>query len=147
MKLHRLFNKRVDVKIAGLAPGVPPPPPVSVSAFITEQSLVSFPIATGVVKLIWFVTGMVVENAEKTNWVGLIIALAVGILIYAISTSDTTLTLTPRQKLVGIAIALINALVLFAAAAGIDTVTKNTGAANPPAATSTTTTAPATTGT
>ena len=147
MKLYRLFNTRVDVKIAGLAPNVPPPPPVAVPAFITQQSLVTFPVATGVVKLLWLVAGQVSKGAEKEKWVGLVIALAVGLLIYLISNSDPTNALTPRQKQIGIAIALINAIVLFAAAAGIDALTDPSGGAGAPAGGTTTTTATATTGT
>jgi len=147
MKLYRLFNTRVDVKVAGLDAKLPPPPPVSVSAFITRESLLSFPVATGVVKLVWWVTGQVADGAQNKKWVGLVIALAVGLLIYFISNSDPTLTLTPQQKQIGIAIALINALVLFAAAAGIDTLTNSQSGSGAPAGATTTTTATATTGT
>src|SRR6185295_13890900 len=116
MRVQDLVNTPVPIVSLGGAP------PVTVSAFITPQSLISFPIASVVVKLLWRVAGALVDVAQTNNWVGLAAALAVGTLLYFVSTSDETLALSRRQKLIGATFALINTLVLFAAAAGLDNV-------------------------
>ena len=112
----------------------PPPPPVTVSAFITPQSLVSFPIASLVVRLLWSVADKLVPGALANNWVGLGIALVIGLLVYLLSISDGTLAMTRKQKAIGIAIATINSLVLFAAAAGIAATPAPADGATPSAA-------------
>jgi hypothetical protein len=89
--------------------------------FITPQSIVTFPVASFVVGLIWKVIGAVVPSLATALWIPLIVGLAIALLIYWISISDPASTATPRDKQIGLFVAIINGLYLFAATAGIVT--------------------------
>lgn len=125
MRLQTLVNPAVQphrVSLSGGGPGQAAPSgpmPATTSAFITPQTLVSFPVASLVVRLLWAVADKLVAGAGQNNWVGLGIALIVGLLVYTLSVSDNKLAMTGTQKRLGVVVAILNAFVLFAAAAGI----------------------------
>jgi hypothetical protein len=88
--------------------------------FITPQSLVAFPFASGLVAAIWRATAMLLPPAVASSpWTGLVIAIFIGSIVYGISVTDRRVQLTKGEKLIGLAIALINCLYLFMAAVGI----------------------------
>lgn len=88
--------------------------------FITPQSLVAFPFASGLVAAIWRATAMLLPPAVASSpWTGLVIAIFIGAIVYGISVTDRRVQLSPGEKLIGLAIALINCLYLFMAAVGI----------------------------
>jgi hypothetical protein len=120
VKLSRIFNHPIRPR-AGAAP-LAGAPATTVSAFLTPESLVTFPGASAAVLILWKVAGGLVPNWSGSRWVALVLALVIGLLVYLISNSDKTLDHAPAtfaQKLTTGAIALINSLFLYAAAVGI----------------------------
>ena len=95
----------------GAAPAVP--------SFITPASLVSVSGGTAAVTLLWTVSKTLFGARADTPWVPFFCALIVGTAIYLISLQDQNTVLTPKDKTVGIIIAFLNSMVLFAAARGI----------------------------
>jgi hypothetical protein len=128
MKLSDLFNIPVGVvpsrpRSFGPTPtedGERDPPTKSVGAFITVQSLVSFTGATGAIGLIW--SAIKSLNFVPMTWniyVGMLLSLLIGMLIYYINVSDPNSQHTRRDKVIGLFIALLNTLVLFNATKSI----------------------------
>jgi hypothetical protein len=100
-----------------------------VSAFISPQSFVSFPVASGFVFGVWKASGRLVGGWDTSAWVALIVAGLVGLLIYLISITDKRLgELSRREIAVGLGIGIANSLCLFMAAEGISTGPLKSGA-------------------
>ena len=90
----------------------------SQGVFVDPKTLVSFPIATAVASTISQV--LVGLSGEKSPLIGLVVALAIGGLIFAITMSDANARPTTRMGwAVASGIALINSLLLYAAMVGI----------------------------
>ncbi|HEY0079696.1 MAG TPA: hypothetical protein VGB73_13865 [Pyrinomonadaceae bacterium] len=87
-----------------------------IGVFITEQSLATFPIASGIVTALWNLAGAVVQGWGRNKTVPIVIALIIGALIYLMSADKGQ---TASQKIVRFVIALINSLMLAATALGI----------------------------
>jgi hypothetical protein len=87
--------------------------------FVTPQSIVTFPIASLAVNVIWRVLAVLVPSAAGSQLVAVIIAFVIGLFIYAISV-DWTASL--RERLIALGIALINCFFLAASALGISVV-------------------------
>jgi hypothetical protein len=88
-----------------------------VGVFTTPQSLVTFPGAVAAVTTIWKVLGAVSPSlGEQNRTVPIVLALLVGGLIYLTSVTKGT---TWREKLAGLAIAVVNSATIAAAALGI----------------------------
>lgn len=109
------------------APSAPQPamaaqPPLpsapTVSSFITPQSVTSFAGGTAATTLIWQVSQILFPGAGATPWAGFFSAVAVGALIYWVSTSDQNLDHSRSEKIKGMIFAFLNCLVLFCAALG-----------------------------
>ena len=96
------------------------PPATSTGVFLTPQSLVTFPVASAVVAVVWKVLGSVFPGWGETRITLLVVAALVGALIYMIS--ETTRQ-TPKDRVVAVAIAVLNTFFLAASALGIDVVT------------------------
>jgi uncharacterized membrane protein len=92
-------------------------PRTTTAAFITPQSLVAFPFASGLVAGIWQATNAL--GFRDHNYIGLIISFFVGVVVYGISVSDRRLKLTREERLVGFGIGIINCFYLFMAALGL----------------------------
>jgi hypothetical protein len=92
------------------------------ATFITPQTLVAFPFASGLVAAMWRGSGMLVPRFASSPWTGLVIALFVGFVVYGVTVTDRRVKLDRGKKVVGIGIALINCFYLFLAAAGLDEV-------------------------
>jgi len=108
---------------AALPPGTPTPTRAgatgSQGVFITPQSIVTFPVASFVVGLIWKVIGFLYAPLAGNNWVVLVISLLIAFLIWLIAISDPASTATARDKQIGFVIAFINGVYLFGATVGI----------------------------
>ena len=93
------------------------------SAFITPQSLVSFPLASGLVAGLWRAAQTLVPHYGSSPWVALGLALTVGAVIYVVSTSDPALPgPDARGRVTSLCIGAINCLYLFMAALGIQAI-------------------------
>ncbi|MBI4929818.1 MAG: hypothetical protein HY841_03580 [Bacteroidetes bacterium] len=88
----------------------------SVHVFTTPQSLATFPIASTSVMVIWKVLGKIFPSWGASYILLLVIALAIGMVIYLIGINDR---MTARQKLIALCIAVINSFFLMASALGI----------------------------
>ena len=88
--------------------------------FVTPQSVVTFPVAALAVNVIWRVLGVLVPVWAANLGVGIVIAFAIGLFIYALSVNWQTDTL--EQKLKALGIAIINCFFLAASALGISDV-------------------------
>jgi len=131
MKAFDLFNASVsgvpdeDTRPGEFAPssGRRAPQSPTVQTFVTPQSLVSFPLAAGLVSGFWKAAQVLLPEIGKSPWVGLAISLLVGGLIYLISSQDPRVVKTTRDKWVQVGIGIINCIYLFLAALGIKVVT------------------------
>jgi len=125
LRVQGLVNVSVRPRLAKGAPAPAGEPETqSVGAFLTPQSLLSFPVASGAVTLVWKSLGALSSPLGTANWVPLVVALLVGLIIYLISVSDDKMPKpSGGMRIVGIGIAVLNAFFLFAAAVGVATVT------------------------
>ncbi len=95
-------------------------PPTAVGVFITPQSLVSFPVASALVAIIWALGQKLFGAGAQTPWVPLLIAVLLGAVIFIsnVSAEDAR----PKSLggwLVAVGIAILNSLLLAASALGI----------------------------
>lgn len=113
----------------------PQPSPIQrEGAFITVQSLVTFPGATAAVTVIANVAAWAVPSWRGQPPLFVIASLLVGITIYLIGETDPLKRpATGTERLVGIVIALFNTLVILSAAVGADAMLHSAGAASPAA--------------
>lgn len=93
MSLSQLFNYSVT-----RGPGAAAPPgtgqetqPSSVSAFLTPQSLVSFPIASTIVNLLWRGVQRFAGAPGTKQRVALLLSAMVGLFVYLASSSESEL--------------------------------------------------------
>jgi len=133
MQVHSLVNSSVFAKqgpfklpsldraegpdVAVAQPKATRAPRTTTATFITPQSLVAFPFAAGLVAGIWQATNAL--GFHDHNYIGFVISLFVGAVVYGISVSDRRLKLSRQERLVGIGIGLINCFYLFMAALGL----------------------------
>lgn len=133
MQLHSLVNysasvKQVPIAFPGtdqIADGEPqtrpkaarPAPRTTTATFITPQSLMAFPFASGLVAGIWQATNAL--GIHDHNYIGFLISLFVGSVVYGITISDPRLKTNRGERLVGVGIGLINCFYLFMAALGL----------------------------
>jgi hypothetical protein len=90
------------------------------AVFLTPQSIVTFPVASVVVSVLWKLASAFWPIAGKSPWVPLIIAIVIGTIIFAISLSDNaTKPQTGRQWFVAIGLGTVNSLFLAASALGL----------------------------
>lgn len=95
------------------------------NVFVTSASLATFPVASGVITVVWRLFQFIAPNvaAMKSPIIPLVLAILLGGFLLFMDTTDPerTIPLKPRDKVVKIVIALINSLFLTAAVLGIDT--------------------------
>jgi hypothetical protein len=87
------------------------------ATFVTPQSLVAFPFASGLVAGMWQATQAL--GIKDHNYIGFIISLFVGAVVYGISVTDRRVKLAREESLVAMGIGLINCCYLFMAALGL----------------------------
>lgn len=101
-------------------PSSAPEPKDTIGVFLTPQSLVTFPVASAALILMWKVLIVVFPEWGPSKLVPLIGAFVLGMFIYYISLPENP----PRRlKIVGAGIALLNSFFLAASALGIQTAT------------------------
>jgi hypothetical protein len=142
--IRELFNApilvRRDIRPAAprdLQPGVGPAPVPPVTrdevveregAFLTVQSLASFPGAVAAVTLIVKIVAFGVPAWSGNRWLYIVAAALVGIAIYTINESDPLApSKSPKQRGLGIGIAVLNTFVILSAAVGADAMTRSSG--------------------
>jgi hypothetical protein len=92
-------------------------PRTTTGTFITPQSIMAFPFASSIVAGIWqAITSL---GLRDHNYIGFMISLFVGAVVYAITVSDPRLKMTRAERLAGLGIGLINCVYLFMAASAI----------------------------
>lgn len=147
---RELFNVPVVVNqgmqpVQDLSPGGPPTlatggEPTEVQregAFITVQSLVSFPGATAAVTVLANVAGWAMPSWRGRPLVFVVASALVGITIYLINETDPLKTAASgSRRLIRMIIALFNTLVILSAAVGADAMLHPAGAAGAPIQTS-----------
>ena len=92
-------------------------PRTTTGTFITPQSIMAFPFASSLVAGIWQAINSL--GLYDHNYIGFLIALFVGAVVYAITISDPRLKMTRAERWAGLGIGLINCLYLFMAASAI----------------------------
>ena len=76
----------------------------------------TFPVASGIVTVVWKVLEKVFPSWGSSNLVPLVVSLLVGMLIYAMSDVPGT----TKDRLISFAIAILNSFTLAAAALGVN---------------------------
>ncbi|SRR5229473_2701179 len=102
-------------------------PPVqagsTTGAFVTVQSITSFPVASGVVFAVWKGVGSVSAQASSSRITPLLVALAVGCVVYLATLTDVRVHrpggLIEWASSVGVA--FVNCVLLWVAALGLAT--------------------------
>jgi uncharacterized membrane protein len=95
------------------------------NVFVTRASLATFPVASGVITVIWKLLQVLVPNtaAVESPIIPLVLALLLGAFLVYIDLTDPEQTKPPtsRDKIAMSVIAFINSCFLTAAVLGIDT--------------------------
>jgi hypothetical protein len=125
MSIHDLVNHTTLVPAVprGVAVAAAAPTPVTTGAFITAQSLISFPVAAGLVTGFWALAKKLLPTYGSSPWAAVVISFVIGMFIFYISISDTRMRLSKSQKVIALGIAVINSLYLVMTALGISTST------------------------
>jgi hypothetical protein len=105
---------------AGALPVEQPASPV----FLTPQSLVTFPGASLAINIVWNAVAVVNRNWATAALVPMFVALLIGGLIYWISLSDQ---MARKDRVMGLAIALVNSLWLGLNALNVNIINAPTG--------------------
>lgn len=138
MQLHSLVNSSASTKQAPLSfpatdqtenceapvrskPMRAPTPRTTTGTFITPQSIMAFPFASSLVAGIWQAANAL--GLHDHNYIGFLISLLVGAVVYGITVSDPRLKLHRGERWVGLGIGLINCFYLFMAALALHQVT------------------------
>lgn len=96
------------------------PQPTSQGVFVTRESLLAFPVASGVVIVIWKVLQKVFPAWGASLLIPLAVAFLVGLFVYWISITEQT---PPKEKKIALIVAIINSFFLAASALGIQNIT------------------------
>jgi len=94
-------------------------------AFITVQSLASFPGAVAAVTLIVKILTFANPHWAGNRWLYIIAAIIVGAAIYFINEDPKAPAKPRQQQLIGLGIAFLNTCVILSAAVGAETMTKS----------------------
>src|SRR3979409_2314675 len=113
MRWKALFVVQVRARVGPETVDQPP----TVGVVLTPQSLVTFPVASLVVTLVWKVVGLLAPQIATSVWVPFILSFVVGAVVFLSSLDKWG---PPwRQRIVEIVVAVFNCVFLFAAAVGI----------------------------
>jgi hypothetical protein len=125
VNIHDLVNpaRTVTVRVPERGELVPAgTQPVEIrtpSAFITAESLVSFPLAAGLVTGLWSLMKVLFPTFGPSPWTAVVVSFAIGLFIYLISITDRRVHLNRSDQLVGLGVAVLNSLYLVMTALGI----------------------------
>lgn len=115
--MHNLINLPLPIDMqTAAAENAPVTPANGPGVFLTHQSVITFPVASAFVTIIWQVLGRVYPEWQHNDLVPLVIALLVGSVLYWQSNPPTN---SVRNHVLTIFYALLNAFTLAAAALGI----------------------------
>ena len=132
MNWRRLFNIGVPVtpkRIRGEAQPISAEAETGKGAFITPQSLVTFPVSTLAVGLAWKSIEVLVPEWKGNFWVPFLLSLAIGVFVYLVAITEPNSDQTLRDKFIGAFVALVNTFYIFASATGIATAVTGSGGA------------------
>jgi hypothetical protein len=93
--------------------------------FVTPQSLVTFPVASAAVTIIWKVLGQISTGVGTSALAALVISFVIGLFIYFAGLNQQA---TSQEKVVQFGIAILNSFWLAASALGLNEVTDLPGA-------------------
>jgi hypothetical protein len=96
--------------------------------FVTPQSLVTFPVATAAIGLIWKGIAALIPTVGGSLWVPAGVSFLVGAFIFYVGISDPKANRDRRDVIIAIVVAIVNVFYLFASAAGIVTAVGNAAA-------------------
>jgi hypothetical protein len=125
MSIRSNLQRMVSVDIAEKSSNSVSPGVTSISTtvkkgvFVTKESILTFPIASGVVILIWNVINWLDSNIAQLKIVPVIISFVVGMFIYYISMD---VNMDRKDKVAAFGIAVVNSFMLLASAIGIDVI-------------------------
>jgi hypothetical protein len=91
------------------------------STFITPQTLVAYPLASGLVATFWKGAERLFHLKDESLWVCFGISMFLAFFTYLISMNDPKLKTTRGEKWIGAGFAFINGFYLFTTAIGIST--------------------------
>jgi len=111
------FRNLISVRRRESPPAAAPGPTEPVGAFVTAATLVTFPVASAVVLIIWKALGQTPLELFDGRAGIAIAAVLVGLVIYLVSYKAAE---NLQRQLGEFGIAVINTFILYAAAAGID---------------------------
>jgi hypothetical protein len=114
---RRLVNIPSRASRAGSSDAGEPAGRQATGVYLTPQSIVAFPVAASVVTVVWKVLAAVFPGWGESRSTLLVVALAVGALLFVISDRKGQ---TTRERIISIAIAVLNSFFLAASALGID---------------------------
>lgn len=132
MNWRRIFNIGVPVKskrLRGETRAIAAEEETGKGAFITPQSLVTFPVATLAVGVAWKSIEALKPALAGNLWVPFSISCAIGLFMYLVGITEPNANLTTREKLIGAFVAVVNIFYIFASASGIATAITSTGTA------------------
>jgi hypothetical protein len=121
MKSYDLFNTTAKPRVPEREEKAAATEQPATGAFITAQSLASFPVASSITVALWQLVKVLLPSQGASSWTAVIIAFIIGMVIYFTSTSDARLNLGGRGKVIAFVIAVINCAFLAMAAMGINT--------------------------
>jgi hypothetical protein len=130
MNWRRLFNIGVPVQpklLRGEPRAISAEEETGKGAFITPQSIVTFPVATLAVGLVWKSIGALVPDWAGNLWVPFFLSLAIGVFVYIVAVTEPNSDQTTREKTIGAFVALVNVFYIFASATGIATAITSSG--------------------
>lgn len=122
MEWRKLFNfttRPERSEIPGEARLVSAAADGSKGVFITPQAIVTFPVATFAIGLVWKVIGTMVPSLQGSLVLLFCLSLLTGIFIWWIAISDPKDKMTGRDKGIAFVVGIVNSFYLFASTAGI----------------------------
>jgi hypothetical protein len=123
MGFRQLFNIPVGRPVRQLLPGeaklAAGDEEKTKGVFLTTQSILTFPGATGAVLLIWSVFGFLAPTWGKSVYIPFVWSLLAGLFIWWVGITDPKTVMTRRDKGIAAAIAGVNSFQVFAAVLGL----------------------------
>ncbi len=127
MGWRRLFNVGVRYtppRVRGESRTVSAGSETQQGVFITPQSLITFPVATAAISLIWKGVEALFPALHGSLWVPAVISLLLGGFIFYVGISDPKASRDTRDVVIAVFVAIVNIFYLFVSSAGIVTAIK-----------------------
>jgi len=127
MGWRRLFNVGVTYtppRLRGESSIVSAGSEIEQGVFMTPQSLLTFPVATAAISLIWKGVEALLPAVQGSLWVPAVISLLLGAFIFYVGISDPKASRATRDIVIAVVVAIVNIFYLFVSSAGIVTAIK-----------------------